>query len=142
MDFYQAKTELGFIPATDKDKEKISKVSIGEVVKCSTIDQRNYKLLQKYWVLMNFGYEHLPEKYDGYWAIVDDFEEEVLKAIGWKRISKDFRGNDVVMAKSISFKSLPEEHIFQEIYNRALTLISRFIDTSEDELMNELISFM
>lgn len=141
MKFNLTKDNAGLIPATDKDRQKLNKVGLGEVFACKTIDQRNYKLLQKYWVLMDFAYENLPEKYDGYWATVEDFEEEVLKAIGWKTVSKDFRGNDVVKAKSISYESVPDDETFSKIYKRCLDLICRMIGVEGTEIMDELLNF-
>lgn len=129
-------------PATEMDEEKFKKVKQGEIFGSKTVNQRNYKLLQKYWVLMDFAFKNLPEKYDGYWAVVEDFEEEVLIAIGWKKITKDFHGNEKTKAKSISYENLPDDVIFQEIYSRCLGVICRMIGVPETDIMDELIGFM
>lgn len=140
MKFNMVKTEDGRnIPATDKDKEKLAKVGIGEVYRCETISQRNYKLLQKYWVLMDFGFENAPEKYNGAWATVEDFEDEVLKAIGWRTASKNFKGETVYKSKSISYDSVPDDNVFQEIYERCVDFMARFLGIDRPDLVNEVI---
>ena len=141
MKFFAYKQNGKLIPSSQSDKEKVDKLPSGEPFRLSYEQSRNPKLLAKYWVLMDFAFKNLPEKYDGYWAVVDDFEEEVLKAIGWKIITKDFKGNDVVKAKSISYKNCSEDK-FQEIYSRSLTLICRMIGVEETDIMDELLNFM
>ena len=128
-------------PCTSDDKEKMGKLPKGEPFMVSYEKQRNPKLLAKYWVLMHFAFKNLPENYDGYWTVVDDMEEEILKAIGWKKVTRDFKGNEVVKAKSISYKECSEEH-FEQIYNRALDLIFRMIDVEDQsEEMKRLLEF-
>lgn len=131
-----------WIAATDEDKRKLDKCGIGEIGTIETINTRNYKLLQKYWVLIHFAFEHLPEQFDGSFAVAEDLSDELLIAIGWKRITKDFHGNEKVKAKSISYEKLPDDDIFSQVYERVLTLIARMIKIEEEDILNELTSFM
>lgn len=142
MKFQAQKTPMGLIPITDEDRELYNKIGMNEVVKITTVDQRNYKLLQKYWVLMHFGFKNLGEEYDGYFLNAEDFEDEVLKAIGWRTRSKNLRGEEVIKSKSISFENCPEESVFQKIYDRSVTVIAKTINSNDEAVRNELVGFM
>ena len=126
-------------PFDDDSKTKLDKVEYGEVFTCKRVSKRNYELLKKYWALMSFAYENMPERFT--FVDMDDMEEEILKAIGWKRTYTDFKGNEITKAKSISYEKLPDDEVFSTIYNRCHGVICRLIGIDE-ETMNELLRFI
>jgi len=140
MSFKLYKDTNGTIrPFDDDSKEKLDKVEYGEIFVCKRASKRNYELLKKYWALMSFAYENMPERFT--FVDMDDMEEEILKAIGWKYVSKDFHGNEVIKAKSISYDKLPDDEVFSKIYDRCHGVICRLIGIDEEK-MEELMRFI
>lgn len=136
MKFNMAKTENGKpIPATDKDKEKWSKVGIGEVFKCTTINQRNYEFHKKFFALIQIAFDNLPERFD--FTDPEHLREELIKAAGFYELRTDFHGNEYKVAQSIAFDKMDEER-FQVLYERVVDLVCRLIGFDKPDLLQEI----
>lgn len=141
MRFHLAKSGNTFIPATEQDKQKMDKIGQNEVVTASSVDQRNYQFHKKYFALIALAYENLPEKFDGYFATPDDLRKELTILAGFYKEHKDFYGNTVKTAESISFDKMNSER-FEQLYQKTLTLVCRLLGIEESEVLDQLINFM
>lgn len=141
MKFDLVKTKNGYQPAADSDIEASKSIEYGEIVRCKSVDQRNYLFHKKYFALIRFTFHHLPERFDGQFMDEEDLREELLKAIGWKRTYIDFNGKEQTRAKSISYESVGQKR-FEKIYQRTLDVVCRMLDTNEETIMGELLHFM
>lgn len=140
MEFHLAKSGNTFIPASDKDKAKIDKIGQGEVVLAKSVDQRVLGFHRKYFALIDLAYENLPEKFDGYFGTPDDLRRELTILAGFYKEHKDFYGNTVKTAESISFGKMSQER-FEQLYSKTLTLVCRLIGVDESDVLDQLMEF-
>lgn len=150
MKFNLAKSERGLVPATDKDKEKLNKVGIGEVFKCSTINQRNYEFLKKYWALVDFILQNLPEikeeemltNHQFSLKTKDDIHFYIKIKNGY--VEKKFigkNGNIGWAPKSISFDKMDEKD-FEDYFSKAIDTGAELIGVENDTMLKQLMEFI
>lgn len=141
MKFHLLKHE-GVFKAADYDSEDaVKKVKEGETVACKTIDQRNYEFHKKYFALINLAWQNLPEKFDGYFGTSDDLRKELTKLAGFYHERKDFYGNTIKEAESISYDSMSPER-FEKLYKKTLDLVCKLIGVPKTKVMDQLMEFM
>ena len=58
MESNMMKTLTGWIPVDVESEEWNNKKKLGTVCRFKTTEIRNYKFLQKFFVLLNFGFEY------------------------------------------------------------------------------------
>ena len=84
------KDGFSYKPAYPEDQEKLRKVKQGDTIEAKTISQRNIKHQGKYWVLMKFVSDNIPEELDEsirnkedvhYWVrmLTGHYEEKVFR---------------------------------------------------------------
>jgi hypothetical protein len=141
MKFNLCKTETGFIPATDADKEKVSKIGQGEIVSCRSVDQRSMQFHRKFFALIRLAFDNMPERFDGFFPTPDDLRKELLILGGFYTEYTDFRGNTVKVPDSMAFDKMGAER-FEQVYSKTLDLVCRLIGVEESDIMDQLIDFM
>lgn len=128
MDIVLLRTNIGFIPASEQDAEKIRRVKLGSAVRVKMRHQRNYKLLQKTMVLFQCAYEHFCEygltnlEYKGEKVApsFDRFRKDLTILAGHYIATYNIRGEVRLEAKSLSYAECAEEEALK-VYNDVLT---------------------
>ena len=132
MKFLLVKKGIYLIPATDADKEKFCKVGQGEFVQGEFNKKRNYKFLQKFFVLINIGFENQDfEKNIGL------YREKVMIQVGCCDTFFLDNGQINFKAKSISYDAIPDDQEFERIYNLAVDHIANKLSMTNEELAAE-----
>jgi len=139
--FHLAKQGNKFIPADTESQITANKIGQGEVVRCKSISYRNYEFHKKFFALIRLAFQNLPESLDNHFPTEDDLRKELIKAAGFYTTHKDFNGNTVKEAESISFEKMSQER-FEKVYDRVLDLVCRMICVPQTEVMNQLQNFM
>jgi hypothetical protein len=142
MKFRLAKTSTGLIPATEEDREKFNTISVGDVIQCKALNQRNVAFHRKFFALIAVAYENMPEHFDGRFPNPDTLREELIKRAGYYVMYTDFRGNKQYKAKSISFDSMGQKK-FEEVYSDVLDVVIKWLipDLDRELLEHEIMTF-
>lgn len=141
-------------PMTEADAEIIMGMQPGEVYRMKWSKPRNYKYLQKYFVMVNDVLFNLWEpahtEYDGIASIknVDLFREQLIIAIGHSDIYIGINGKAKAVARSISFAKMDDVE-FAKLYSRTIDYaLLKLIDKKKgqsfetiDNWVNEIMSF-
>lgn len=150
MKFNLVKHNGNAIPATDKDMKAYNKIGEGEVFEANSIDQRNYRFLQKYWALVDMILQNLPESVENNLMqnhqfrikTKDDVHFYIKLKNGYveKRYIND-KGNVGWEVKSIEFgKMNPEE--FEEFFSKAVDTACELLTVESDDIMREIMAFV
>lgn len=137
-------TDMGFIPATDDDKEQIKHLKRGTIVEGVIKEYRNYKFLRKYFSLINCAWEYLTEKQqDFFYNSKESFRKTVEIAAGHcEPVYNRTRNEWLDMPKSIAFDKLTESE-FDALYERVKDVLYQLFipDVNKDEFEKELMWF-
>jgi len=133
MDIYVEKKGYYLVPA-DQDSLKAVKGMTKDVHKIKIVKARNYELHKKFFSLLNFGHEHT--KLD---LPFDVFRKVMIMRAGYFKAYNTGKGIHYE-AESISFANMSED-VFQEVYKRVLQKIAEDIETTNEDLLNELINY-
>ena len=124
------------VPADQESLDMVKTLPKDEVYTVTIKLCRNYKLLQKYMVLIKLGHDNTrkikgsKEEYRDIMQIRAGYFTSCLTDIG-----------TYVKAKSVAFDSMPEEE-FQELYSRVLDQIILDLGADREFIENELLTFM
>lgn len=147
MKFFLCKHNNHFLPATEEDEQKASKIGAGEIVEVTCTNQRNIKYHRKYWALVKVTLENLPE------TVEEDLQNKHQFRITSKEdmhffikikngfVEKKFigkNGNIGWMPKSIAFDKMSEDE-FSEFYDKALTTCAELLGVENDEIAKQII---
>jgi len=150
MKFNLCKTPTGFSPATDADKEKVSKIGQGEIVSCRSVDQRSVEFNAKYWALADLVVENIPESTQKNLLENHQYQIKNSKAFHfYVKLKKGYierkfvgkGGNIGWEPMSIAFDKM-NEHEFQKFYNDAVDVALELLGAKADEMMSELLDFL
>jgi hypothetical protein len=144
MDIILLRTNIGFIPASEQDAEKIRRVKLGSAVRVKMRHQRNYKLLQKTMLLMQCAYEHFCEygltdlEYKGEKVTpsFDRFRKDLTILAGHYTATYNIRGEVRLEANSLSYAECSEEDavkIYNDVLSAAVKNVYKY-STSEHNL--------
>lgn len=118
------RSDFSFVPATDEDMEKALKIKKGQAVECSVKVLRNYKLLRKFFSMLNTAWEFLDEAQQEYF----NNSKEVFRAVltseaGYcDRVYSKTRGEWIDIPKSIAFDKMDEAE-FDKFYEDVVRLV-------------------
>ena len=99
------KSPLGHIlPATDRDREALASLPVGEWRRASIRLPRNVKHHRKWFALLQAVYPH-----QKMWPTFNKFREKVQEALGLGEYHTDGRGKPYFEAESISFAAMRSE---------------------------------
>ena len=111
-EIYLAKKGNYLIPAMDSDKEIFNKLKNFETYRFKFSRPRNYKFLQKFFVLLKIVFEN-QSQYNNF----DHFRHDLTVECGFYDIRNNkFTGEQILVAKSISFASM-NEFEFEQLFN-------------------------
>ena len=119
-EIYLVKKGNYLIPAMDSDKEVFNKMKNSETYRFKFSRPRNYKFLQKFFVLLKIVFEN-QNSYNNF----EHFRHDLTVECGFYDIRNNkFTGEQILVAKSISFASMSEFE-FEQLFN---TFIDKVIE--------------
>ena len=137
-------TELGFICATDDDKEQKKSLKRGSVVQCTIVEHRNYAFHRKYFALINCAWEYLTEEQQAFfYNNKDSFRKSAEIAAGHcEQVFNRTRGEWLEIPKSVAFDKMTESE-FSSLYERVRDVLYRLFipDVNKQEFEKELAYF-
>lgn len=137
MKFSLYRTPRGFLPVTEEDQKKLSKVEMGETIDCRAIDERDVIKHRKFFAMLNIAFHNLPERYENNFPTIEDLREELIKRAGFYKSYVDMKGNTQYRAVSISFSNMGQER-FDKLYDAVADVICRWLGIENETLMDEI----
>jgi len=137
----------------DADMEVVAKWKLGDMVQANVKRPRNYKLLQKHFVMLNVGFdawEPEPVEHNGvtYQPVknFDRFREEITILAGYYDLVVTVKGELRKVAKSISFGAMSEDD-FGQLYNASQKvlldlILHNYTHEDLDRVVEELMNFL
>lgn len=121
--------------ADGSDYEAIKKLKIGQEYQCEITRPRNYKMLRKFFALINLVYEN-QERY----VNREHLRQDLIIEAGHYSIRHNLAGDPIYEAKSIKFSSMTQDN-FEDLYDRVLDVIQKHFNFSKESVINELNKF-
>ena len=135
MKIFLKNTLHGLIPLYNSDLEEKKKLKLNEVYVAEVKRPRNYQFHKKFFALLNLAHSNtsLDMPFEAY-------REYVTMKAGFFEVYNTHKGQ-FFKAKSISFSNMSEDE-FEEVYSRVLDVIVEDLGTTEQEIIDNLQSFM
>ena len=125
------------VPAYDADRELLTKIKTGSVVKLKLTRTRNLLFHRKFFALLNLGYDYWePSGSFNKWGVVpernfDQFRKDVIVMAGFYNASYRLDGDVTLEAKSIAFGNMSEDE-FEKLYSACVDVILKHFYTQFD----------
>lgn len=137
------KTLNGLIPASEEAELYLDKWPLGDIFEIEikhVKDQRNYKLLQKYWVMLSIAIEN-QEVYKS----KEQLHEAIKYELGIFETRYPLKGKPYRVVGSVAMDKMSQPE-FETFYSKAIDLVLQYVITGTDrnDLMlavNEIIGF-
>jgi len=126
VDAFFIKMNGSLYPASDHDRELLSKIKTGEAVRLTLTRPRNYLYHKKYFALLNFAFDFWsPENQVGE-KNFDQFREDIIILAGHYHRYIRMDNSTRIKAKSISFASMSEDQ-FEKLYSATIDVVIKHI---------------
>lgn len=131
------------VPAFPSDYEVIKAIPAGELILAELKLDRNPKFSRKFFALLKFFREHLPESITNKYSTPEDFRKFILYYAGITEEFKDHKGVIHIVPRSLAFDSMDELE-FSRVYSIVkMEIINGFFaGSTTDEFEKELSSFL
>ena len=142
MDLNVIRRGKKLIPLRDEDLEELQKLPLEKAMRATIRVPRNYLFLQKFFAMLNVGFESWEPPEQEYRGLPveknkERFREDCLIAAGHYDLVADLSGNVVPKARSISFASMDETR-FEAVYSAvANVLLQRVLGNYTREDLDE-----
>lgn len=144
------KVNQGFIPAFESDREAMSRIKQGAIVRCAIVQPRNVKFHRKFFALLNLAFDSWEPPDAEFRGMpvqknFDRFRKDVVIAAGWYDVVANLKGEVRAEARSISFAKMDEEE-FSRLYNAVANVILQKVLTNYtrddlDRVVEQILSF-
>jgi hypothetical protein len=118
--------------AHNSDYEMAKKIPINEPIVYEWTKVRNYEFHKKFFALMKLVYEN-QEVYDN----MESMRKDLIINAGYYDSRFDFKGVEVIEAKSISFASM-DNNEFQELYNSVINVIVKWLSIDKQDVLDNI----
>ena len=139
-------------PADGFGIDAIENLKVGIVYKCEITASRNYKFLQKAFVLVNYAFEVWEPPTNGQLYYkgqevekdLEGFRDYLTILAGYYRPTYLLDGSVRLKAKSWSYKEMPDDQDFSQLYSKLIDVIfkkvlSGYTGEQLDEIVNNLL---
>lgn len=118
------RNDSSFIPASEDDKQAALKIKKGQAVEANIKVLRNYKLLKKFWAMINTAFSFLsPQQREFFHDSVDGFRCTIEVAAGYYDEFYDVtRRAWIQKPKSIAFDKMGEAE-FSKLYEDVVNIV-------------------
>lgn len=144
----------GFLsPGDQATADFVFHLKTGQAIHGDFKKVRNYQLLKKFFVLLNFLYEHWEPGIfqDPKWKGLKPqksflrFRKDIIVLAGFFDATYRINGSVRIEAKSISFSNMSEEE-FEELYSRVIDvglkhILPNYKKTELEKVVDELLAF-
>ena len=132
-------TREGWRPYGGEAEEAHRKQKRGDVVMLDWKRPRNINHHRKYWALINFVHENLPEHMDERYPTPGALHKEMKLQARHYEIHVTLGGTPVYMPKPTDFGAMGQDE-FNEYYSAVLSAITRFVlpAVADDDLREEM----
>lgn len=138
------RADFSFIPSTDEDMEKALKIKKGTVVEANIKVLRNYKLLRKFFAMINTAWEFLTEAQQNVFSNSKDaFRHTLTASAGYcDLVQLSPERGAVLIPKSIAFDKMTEAE-FEKLYDAVVDeVFKRFLsDKNKDAFFEAMKNF-
>ena len=131
---YLKKEYNKLIPADEESLEHIKKLSKDEVYRVEIVKQRNYQYHKKFFALIKLGHENTSLQ-----VPMDVYRKIMIVRAGFFTAYATGKGT-YFEPDSISFSNMSQEK-FEDVYSRVLDQIVKDLDTTSEEIENQIRSF-
>ena len=135
MKLYLRRTLRGLIPIDDTDKEKINKIPFHTPLEFEVKVPRNLGLHKKFFAMLNLAFENQDE-----FRNFQIFREAVIIGAGFFDRVQRLHGEEIIVAKSISFSQMDNEQ-FEQLYTACIDTIIDYFSLTKKDFENELAQF-
>jgi len=137
MKFLVKKHFGNLIPVYNSDLEalKSAKLKEGEVYEIEIKKKRNYEFHKKYFALVNLCFDN-QETFTEF----EDLRNYLTMKAGYVKKINTGTGQ-MILPLSISFTKMDNIE-FEQLYQKTIDVICKFIDVDEKGIMNELINYL
>jgi hypothetical protein len=135
---FLVKKQFGkLIPVYNSDAEKLKacKLKEGEVYEVEIKKKRNYEFHKKYFALINLCYDNQD--------VFDEFDNlrDYLTCKSGFYIKITTPDGEMIKPKSISFANMDNIE-FEQLYQKTIGAICKFIDVEEKDILDEIVNYM
>lgn len=145
------KTHNGYIPSSEKDQDIFKTHKLGQVIHADFKKMRNYKFHQKFFALLDLGFESWePKQSVSKFGPVEknpkQFRQDITIAAGFYEQHYRIDGSIITVAKSIKFSKM-SEYEFNKLYSAAINvllkrILNNYTDADEvDRVVDQILSF-
>lgn len=120
-----------FKVAHDSDYEKMKRLKVGDFLECEIKKPRNYNFHKKFFALINLLYQN-QELYNN----IDHLRHDLTIAAGFYTTRKNFTGETIIEANSISFAQM-NEFDFNNYYSKVLDEIVKHFNFDKQSIIDE-----
>ncbi len=135
MKIHMQRTFRGLVPLTDEDKAKINKIPLDTSFEFEVKIPRNLAFHRKFFSFLNLVFENQDE-----FKNFNIFREAIIIGAGYFDRVQRLHGEEVIVAKSISFAKMDEE-AFQHLYNDCIDTAMNYFNFSKKAFEQELANF-
>ena len=136
MELYAHIQNGRIIPEYSSDYEKLGKIKSNTSYKVTIVQPRNSGFHKKFFAMLNMVYEN-QEAYNN----PETLREELTKAAGYYTEVRAIDGRMERKADSISFASMDQLE-FENYYKAVWDVVARWLNISDDDIRENLVSFM
>lgn len=129
------KKNNNLVPAYDSDFENLKKYKDNEFYEIEIKNKRNILFHRKFFALLNLGFES-----QDICSNFELFREAILIENGFYFYAKNFKGQIIKVAKSISFANMDNAE-FENVFNKVLDYLCKLIGTKSEIILQNLEDF-
>ena len=125
------------IPVYNSDAKKLKdcKLKEGEIYEVEIKRKRNYEFHKKYFALINLCFDN-----QDFFTEFEDLREYLICKSGYY-IKIPTPDGEMIKPKSISFAKMDDIE-FNQLYNKTIDTICKFLKVENEDLMNEIVEYM
>ena len=135
MKLYLQRTLRGLMPIDDLDKTKIGKIPFDTPLEFDVKVPRNIKFHRKFFAMLNLAFENQEE-----FKNFQIFREAVIIGAGFFEKVQRLHGEEIIVAKSISFAQMDNEQ-FEQLYTACIDTIIDYFNFTKKDFESELAMF-
>jgi hypothetical protein len=123
------------MPIDDLDKTKIGKIPFDTPLEFDVKVPRNIKFHRKFFAMLNLAFENQEE-----FKNFQIFREAVIIGAGFFEKVQRLHGEEIIVAKSISFAQMDNEQ-FEQLYTACIDTIIDYFNFTKKDFESELAMF-
>lgn len=135
--------DMTFKAATDEDYQRLKNIRPGDLIEVSYRRMRNPMFHRKYFAMLNYTVDNMPEKWMERYGDTDKLRKEIMIQTGRYTAHTNLQGNIWIEPQSIAFDKM-EEHDFEKLYTESVQVIlNHFMPyVNQEEFTNNILNYL